>query len=70
MQFFIGIMAGLFVAIVCAVAYVAGLHDKTKPTLPKAVDELEIKREKQMKKDFNAMMNYNADIATQRQVGE
>jgi outer membrane murein-binding lipoprotein Lpp len=70
MQFLIGLGAGLIVAIVIAAAYVAGLHDrKVKPTITSQVDEVERKRNKQIQKDFNAMMNYNADLATQR-VGE
>jgi uncharacterized protein YpmB len=71
MQFFIGIMTGLFVAVIVAVAYVAGLHDrKVKPTLPQVdnASELEKRRTEQLRKDFNSIMNYNAEQALAQRV--
>lgn len=70
MQFLIGLGAGLIIAVLFAVAYVAGLNDRVKPMKEKVVkhddNELEALRQERARKDFINMMSYSTEQAIKR----
>ena len=66
MQFLFGLLTAVVFFLCLAGAYYIGLKQGKKRPAPKPVDEEEKRKREQVTKHFQALFNYDTDIALQK----